>query len=140
MSKTYFTPEQEAELRSNPYTAYVNNNKVKFTLALKKLVVENVNKPGMTTRKCFAMAGYNTDLFPYEFFHAKLNQIRREAASPGGLKEPVIPKPKKPKRHGEAEYKALEKRIEMLEQEMEFLKKSQFIKRTGKMPPTSTSG
>ncbi|MCF0230362.1 MAG: hypothetical protein HUJ76_11815 [Parasporobacterium sp.] len=140
MSRTYFTDDQEADLRINPYTAYAAKNKVIFTLAFKKLVLENVDKPGMTTRKCFALAGYDADLYPNSFLHGMLTKFRREAASPGGLKEPVIPTPKVPKKHSEAEYKALEKRVEILEQEMEFLKKSQYLKRTGKIPPASTSG
>lgn len=129
-TRHYFTDEQKAELLSNPYTARVTNCGVTFTLAFKQLVIENIDKPGMTAAKVFDLAGYSRDLFSPAVKWYVVSSIRKEAASPEGLKEPKVVKQSTPKKkRSETEFKELQERVTLLEQQVDFLKKSQFLKR-----------
>lgn len=122
--KHYFTEEQKSELLSNPYTARVSNCKVIFTLAFKQLVIDNIDKPGMTAAKVFDLAGYSENLFSPEVRRYVVKHIREEAASPDGLKEPKEIRLSVPrKKHSETEFKELQERVSILEQQVNFLKK-----------------
>ena len=125
-SGRYFTDEERAELRANPYTAAVYEKKISFTVAFKKYVVEQYNKPGMTHAKIFESAGYRKELFPRSTMEGLIHRFLKEAESPEGFKEPKIPK--KTSSNTQKQLKAALDRIEILEQEMAFLKKSQFLK------------
>lgn len=136
-----YTEEEIQELLSNPYTARVTQNRVIFNLAFKKLMLENIDKPGMTLRKIFRMAGYRDELFTpraREYFGRK---VRDEAKSPGGLKEPVLPQKsgKSRKKQAVTELRELKERVMILEQQVEFLKKSQHIKSGGSLPHLGNS-
>lgn len=129
MEPRHYTDEEKAEILSNPYTARVTDCRVTYTLAFKQLVMENIDKPGMTARKVFQMAGYRDRLFEGRIMRYVVHQIRREAQSAEGLREPAIPKREHvKKKRPETEYKELLDRIELLEQQIRFLKKSQFLK------------
>ena len=139
----FFTEAEKAELLSNPYTFRVTDTSVKFTLAFKKYVMDNIDKPCMTSRKLFEAAGYKDAIINYHMRRNAIERFRREAASKTGLTEPKIPRraiSQAKKKHTETEYKELEKRVELLEQQIEFLKKSQML-REGKyhLPPTNSS-
>lgn len=124
-----FTEEEKIELLSNPYTARVSDSRVYFTLAFKKFVLESLGKPGMTHRKIFIEAGYRDGIFSRYTIKAYVNRFRAEAASPEGLKEPRPAKSTKHrKKHTETEFKELTERVRLLEQQIEFLKKTQHIK------------
>lgn len=119
-----FTEEERAELLSNPYTARVTNCRVYFTLAFKQFVMDNIDRPRMTSRKVFRLAGYSDNLFSSKSCRMTVLSIRREAASEQGLQEPRIPK-KQPsgKKRSETELRELQERVVILEQEINFLKK-----------------
>lgn len=128
-TRTY-TPEEKAELMNNPYTAYVTDHKVCFTLAFKQFILDAVDKSGMTYKEAFEAAGYRDELFSRKKRLYAVTSFRKEAASPEGLKEPKIRKQPTPrKKHTETEFKELQERVLLLEQQLEFLKKSQFLKR-----------
>ena len=63
MPKHIYTEAELTEIRSNPFTFSASPGKVVFTLAFKKFVLQNVDKPRMTIKKVFAMAGYPEYLF-----------------------------------------------------------------------------
>lgn len=137
----YFSDDQKAELLSNPYTARVSNCKVTFTLAFKQLVIDNIDKTGMTASKVFELAGYSKELFSPPVRRYVVNSIRQEAASPEGLKEPKPVKQYTPRRkHSETEFKELQERVSILEQQVNFLKKSQMLKNKKQAKPPTSSG
>lgn len=139
--KHHFSDEQKAELLSNPYTARVSNCQVTFNLAFKQLVIDNIDKPGMTAAKVFDIAGYSKELFTPPVRRYIVNCIRREAASPEGLKEPKPVKEHTPRRkHSETEFKELKERVSILEQQVNFLKKSQMLKSKNHSKPPTNSG
>lgn len=130
MSSTHhFTEEERAELLSNPYTARVTEYKAVFTLAFKQFVMEHIDLPGMTAAKVFRLAGYSDSLFTPKARRYTIRAIRTEAASEKGLQEPSMPKPHHHrKNHSDAEFKELQERVSILEQQVNFLKKSQLLK------------
>ena len=139
--KKHFTDEQKTELLSNPYTARISDCKVTFTLAFKQLVIENIDKPGMTAAKVFDLAGYSRDFFTPNVRRYIVNSIRQEANSEEGLKEPNIKKKYIPrKKHSETEFNELKDRVTILEQQVNFLKKSQMLKQKNhSKPPNNIS-
>lgn len=64
-----------------------------------------------------------------------------EAETPEGLREPARPKKSSAKKkHSETEFRELEKRVQLLEQQIEFLKKSRHLQETGQLiPPRNSS-
>ncbi|MFM1541113.1 HTH domain-containing protein [Helcococcus ovis] len=140
MSKRrYYTDEEKAELLSNPYTFRVTNITVKFTLDFKKFLIKEIELAKLSYPKIFAKAGYRKELFSYDQILNLVWKIKREADSEEGLQEPKLPKraPVK-KKHQATEVKDLEKRILILEQQIEFLKKSQFVRKHGQMLQDNT--
>lgn len=139
--KRHFSDEQKAELLSNPYTARVSNCQVTFNLAFKQLVIDNIDKPGMTAAKVFDLAGYSSDFFAPAVRRYIVSSIRREASSPEGLREPKLIKQHTPRRkHSETEFKELQERVSILEQQVNFLKKSQMLKNKSNSKPPTNSG
>lgn len=136
----HYTDEQKAELLSNPYTARVTDCTTVFSLAFKELVMSNIDKPGMTAAKVFELAGYSKSLFSPGIRRYVIQGIRKEAASPEGLREPTTHKESTPrKKHSETEFRELQERVTLLEQQVNFLKKSQFIKKRNHLkPPDNT--
>lgn len=137
----YFTEEQKAELLSNPYTSRISDCRVYFSLAFKQLVIEKTTKEGMSSTAVFRLAGYRDDIFSHDYKKHIVRQIRREAASPEGLKEPAPARQDTSrKKHSESEFRELEKRVQLLEQQVNFLKKSRHLKDTGQRIPPYSSG
>jgi hypothetical protein len=135
----HFTDEEKAELLSNPFTFQVTDCKITFTLAFKQLVLDEINKPGMSAAKIFQKAGYRLELFPGYRRRYYIRQIRQEAASEKGLQEPKPSRRKPPvKKHVSSQIKELEERILILEQQLNFLKKSRHLRTTGMLPPDNT--
>lgn len=136
----YFTEEQKAELLSNPYTFRVSDCRVYFSLSFKQFVMENIDKPGMNSTKVFRLAGYRDELFSHDYKKQIVKAIRKEAASPEGLKAP-IPQNRyvEKKKHQATEIKELQERVAILEQQIDFLKKSQHLRETGQLIPPNSS-
>lgn len=138
-SRHHFTDEERAELLSNPYTFCVSDCKVVFTLAFKQFVLREIDKPGMTSARVFQKAGYRRELFSDVQRRYTVRAIRLEAASEKGLQEPKPARKNTPaKKHASTQIKELEERIMILEQQIDFLKKSRHLRETGMMPPDST--
>ena len=127
--KHHFTEEERAELMCNPYTARVSDCKVTFTLAFKQFVLDNIDLPDMTARKVFRLAGYRDERFTPNVRRYVVQEIRREAASEKGLQEPApVKSVNHRKKHSETEFRELQERVAILEQQINFLKKSQQLK------------
>ena len=139
-AKHHFTDEERAELLANPYTARITECSVIFTLAFKQLVMDNIDLPGMDSRKVFRLAGYSDSLFTPNVRRYIVKAIRKEAASEKGLQEPPPCKVYTPrKKHSETEFRELQERVVILEQQINFLKKSQLLKKQDRlMRPTNT--
>ena len=128
-SKHFFTDKEKTEILSNPYTARMTNCRVYFTLEFKRLVMDNVDKPGMTSTKIFRLAGYDDKLFTTKLRLYNIKKIVAESKSPEGLQEANPPKEYSAlKKHISTEVKDLQDRVKLLEQQVEFLKKSQHLK------------
>ena len=135
-----YTDEEKAELMSNPYTFRVTDFKVIFTLAFKQFVLDEIGKPGMSSAKIFRKAGYRIELFSEPRRLYCIKRIREEAASEEGLREPKpVRKAPSEKKQTSTRIKDLEERILILEQQIDFLKKSRHLRKTGMLPPDNTS-
>lgn len=135
----FFTPEEKIELEANPYTFRVSDTRVYYTLAFKRYLLANVKKPGMTVKKVFENAGYRPGLITENAMHKTLAHFRREAESEEGLQDPTpLKKSSKRKDSQESQIKELEQRIAILEQQLNFLKKTRHLELTGELPPDDT--
>lgn len=138
--RRYFTDEEKAELLSNPYTARLTSCKVVFTLAFKQFVINHINDPGMTARKLFQLAGYSDSLFSPGVRRYIVSSIREEASSAKGLQEPSKGRSGSvKKKHSETEFRELQERVLILEQQINFLKKSQQLKKQDHFGSTSNT-
>ncbi len=137
----HFTDEERAELLANPYTARITECSVIFTLAFKQLVMDHIDLPGMNSRKVFHLAGYSDSLFSSDTRRYAVKMIRKEAASEKGLQEPTLGKSyNHRKKHSETEFRELQERVTVLEQQISFLKKSQLLKKRDRsMRPDNSS-
>ncbi len=61
--KVRFTEEQINLLSQNPYTHFVNENRIVFTVEFKEFFVDQMKNNGMTTRKILRAAGYDSSFF-----------------------------------------------------------------------------
>lgn len=122
-----FTPEQQDELRANPYTLSVNDRQIKFTVAFKRYLLNEYSKPGITLKKAFRNAGYDPDVLgPYRI-RSIINRIRKEAASPEGLREKVqksrLAEQDLTRKRQETAIRELQRELVKTQQELAFLKK-----------------
>lgn len=134
-----FTPQQVAKLESNPYTHTVSVYGISFTLAFKKFFVEQSQLPGMTSRKILSAAGYDPKIFSDNQVHGFRKRIMAEANSPEGLHEPHrLTNEEKlarfeakdlSKQKTDASIEELQKRLVHLEKQLEFLKKTEAIRK-----------
>ena len=136
-NRRHYTPEEQAELRNNPNTFNVMECKVVFTLAFKRFVVAE-RKKGTQIKEIFEKAGYREDIFSTNAKNKAVQSIMREAGSEQGLKAPQLPKKTAVKEHQATQIKELEKRIKILEQQLNFIKKTRYLAMTGELPPDDT--
>ena len=137
----HYTDEERAELLSNPYTARITECSVTFTLAFKQLVMANIDLPGMNAKEVFRLAGYSDSMFTPNVRRYVVAAIRKEAASEKGLQEPPPLKScNHRKKHSETEFRELQERVTILEQQISFLKKSQMLRKQDRsMRPDNSS-
>lgn len=137
-SSKEFTQSEVEELLLNPYVANVISSKIYYTKAFKEFFMEK-NGAGVRSVKVFEMAGFRTELLGKQRIYSMAKCIRREAASPEGLREPrcisqeaamerLAKQDLSEKRTAKA-IKELQERIVYLEQEIDFIKKIQILAR-----------
>lgn len=132
----HYTEEQQAELQSNPYTAYVTECTIKFTKAFKEFVLKELEK-GTKRKDIFKKAGYRIELFTLSQYASQIRSIRLEAASKEGLKETKLPAKESRAKQDRKRIRELEERVIYLEQAVDFLKKTHHLKKTGQLPPSN---
>ena len=129
-------PELKAELMCNPYTARVTDTNIVFTRAFKEYLLEEIRKPEVTLREAFNRAGYTQDIFTDARIWGIISRFRKEAASPGGLKEPRMPRKQEPaEQTAKGQVKDLRDRIDLLERQVAYLKKSQALREQERNTP-----
>lgn len=131
--KPAYTPEQVEILKSNPYTHYVSQYTLVFTLEFKQFFWEKLKEPGMNAPKIFRLAGYDTSMLTKSKIDRTLEGIKAEAASPDGLQPPHAKSEAErakafaakdlSRQRTEKSLKELQDRIVYLEKQIEFLKK-----------------
>ena len=131
-----FTQEQQEILRSNPYTEWVSAQRTHYTMEFKLFALKE-SQEGLSSIKIFEKAGYDPAILGKQRIYAALKNIKREAASPEGLKPSRGAK--QAKRFAEANLskhkdataiKQLQEQIVILQQEIEFLKKISILRRS----------
>ena len=131
-TKRKFTPEEIENLKANPYTLRVTEDRISYTLAFKEEFWK-LSLQGYTGTAAFRKLGYNTEVIGFERIHNTTKRIRRDAQSIGGLHEGnsggvYINRSRKSKTdssesQAEEATKRMQKEIVCLQQQMAFLKK-----------------
>lgn len=131
-TKRKFTPEEIKNLKANPYTLRVTEDRISYTLAFKEEFWK-LSLQGYTGTAAFRKLGYNTEVIGFERIHNTTKRIRRDAQSIGGLHEGnsggvYINRSRKSKTdssesQAEEATKRMQKEIVCLQQQMAFLKK-----------------
>lgn len=134
MTNKKFTQEEMDILRKNPYVVSVCPTKITYSLAFKKFALEQAQQ-GFKSTQIFPKAGFDPEMLGKPRMIAALKQIKREAASPEGLREPkgksreerlaAFAKENYEKKQTKVAIRELQKKIVHLEQQIEFLKKIQ---------------
>ena len=116
-------------LKQNPYTEWISEKRIHFTMEFKLFALKQIQE-GMTSVKIFEKAGYDQSVLNKQRMYSAIKNIKREAASPEGLKPPrgtkraeQFAKEELSKKRNSTAIKELQERIVYLEQEIEFLKK-----------------
>ena len=138
MAKMLFTPEEIEILRQNPYVLNVTSHRIVYTLAFKKLAVQEAAN-GMKSTEIFKRAGFDLEMLGKTRIYMALKLFQREAASPEGLRElreaGIKTKEERMAKFAQEDYskkqtkvaiRELQKKVIHLEQQIEFLKKIQF--------------
>lgn len=137
MSHREFTDDEMMTLLSNRYTAKVTPDTLTHTLEFKQLFMKEY-EAGTRIVDIYRNAGYDIEMLGRSRINHKSQKIRKEAASPDGLKpvrnvrEEQIAAFASRDLEKEEEVKAikeLQREITLLEQEVEFLKKILFLRK-----------
>ena len=136
-----YTEEQIAILASNPYTRSVNENRISFTVEFKRFLLEERKRTGKTWKELFRQAGYDPEIFGKHRMDSIVLMIRRQAASPQGLRE-TSGKPRKDvseKAQLRKTVRDLQEQVLILNQKIEFLKKTIAIDKSLELQRSDTT-
>lgn len=125
-----FTPEQREILQTNPFTLYVDEKRIRFTLEFKKFILKERETNGTPWKAVFRKAGYDPEILGDARITKAVASIRKEAASERGLHETMSKKALVKIDEKQKDKKAirdLQKEVIRLRQEIEFLKKIQML-------------
>lgn len=136
MADKKFTSDEMAQLRQNKYVLNVTPTKISYTLEFKQLALEKSAR-GVLSPAIFKEAGFDPEMLGKPRMYAALKAFKRQAASPEGLR-PSRKKSREDylsefakedynKKHTKVALRELQNRIVHLEQQIEFLKKIQFL-------------
>lgn len=135
-----FTPEQVEMLLSNPYTFDATESYISFTKEFKEFFYQKLLEKKFTTKEIIKLAGYDPEWFGSSRLDRIRQSIRKEAVSEEGFTNPKrrLSHEDKKKRadeeaakakDSEAKIKLLQDRIDHLEAQIEFLKKTALIRK-----------
>ena len=130
MEKNYFTDEQIALMKLNPYTKRVSKSSIKFTEEFKELFWKDYNTTSISKRSLFKKYGYDPEVlgikrmdgFVYGLRKEKLSEEERSKTRPP-LKERPSLNIDYSKMDPKEAIKLMETEMKFLRQEVEFLKK-----------------
>ena len=130
--KKLFTPEQQRELASNPYTLTVTDQQIKFTVEFKRYLLKALSDSSIRELQIFRNAGYDPDVLGRSRVDAIIRRVRKEAASEKGLRETATPRDKLleedlSKKRTATAIRDLQEEVIKLKQQIEFLKKIQIL-------------
>lgn len=131
-NKIPFTQEQKEALQRNPFTLSVNDYQIRFTVEFKKFLLSERKKNGTPWKEIFRKAGYDPDMFSQTRFDSIVRRIRKEAESSKGLHETASSKTllkKDERKQTQKAIKELQEEVLRLQQQVEFLKKIQMLKK-----------
>lgn len=133
MKSIPFTNEQVEILKQNLYTADVTAQRIRYTLDFKIFVMKQV-QAGLTSTNIFKKAGYDPEILGKQRIYMTVKNIKKEAASPDGLRSPRTVKQAErfaqeelSKKRTSTAVRELQERVIYLEQEIEFLKKTSLL-------------
>lgn len=123
-----FTKEQQEALRMNPYTLSVTDRTIKFTAMFKRLLLIEIEKPGVTQKQAFRNLGYDPEVLGRSRVTSTVKNIRAQAASPQGLHDPEayskrLAQEDLSRKKTEAAIRDLQRELLRTQQELAFVKK-----------------
>ena len=130
MSRKTFTNEEQELLRSNQYTYSVTPHTISFTKAFKEIFYEEYLR-GKLPSQILEKYGYPPKILGRRRILGISHNIRKQYESPEGLHEGALLKKKNLNEKAttsEEAIKDLQREVEYLRQEMEFLKKISSIR------------
>lgn len=138
MTNKRLTPEELEIVRQNPYVVSASSAKITYSLVFKKFALEQ-SRNGIPSPQIFLMAGFDPEILGKPRMYAAVKSFKREAASPEGLREPrgksreerldAHAKEDLAKKQTKTAIRELQDRVNHLEQQIEFLKKIQSLRK-----------
>lgn len=137
-NKKLFTPEQVEQLLSNPFTHNATPTTLIFTKEFKEFFYKQMTENNLSTPKIMKLAGYDPDMIGGARMDKFRMAVRHEAESPEGFQNPRKPSHEEQlkreaaeiekAKNTEAKLQALQSKVEHLEAQIEFLKKTAAIR------------
>lgn len=131
MSKHVFTDEQIKELNNNPYVISVTSKYVNYSEEFKKLFLKDYND-GMSPIDIFKKYGFDPDTLGEQRRHNFVKRIKRQSQRLDGFKDMRKVNSGRPRTKDvtpEERIQQLNHKIDILEQENDFLKRVRSINR-----------
>lgn len=130
-----FTAKQIAQLRNNPYTYKVTAKHISFTKEFKELFYQK-RQEGMSLRDIIVSLGYDPDVLGYDRIEGISYLINKAMREEGRFHEGTRPRnsildeddPEVTKEN----FRRMQHELQLLRQEMDFIKKISSIKDSGK--------
>lgn len=131
MSKKKFTPEQQQQLRNNPYTIRVTADVLSLSKEFKE-IFHKEDLEGNLPRDILQKYGYPAEMLGRERIWGITHCIRRQFEETGKFRDIRNPGAPQAEETSEEKIKRLEHQVNYLAQEVEFLKKISSIRTTRK--------
>ena len=133
MTKNYLTPNQQKELRKNPYVKAVSDKAITYTDEFKRLFITE-NEAGKLPREIFEEAGFNIEMIGITRVNKAADRWKTAYKKQGvsGLEDSrkfSSGRPLERELSLEEKYARLEAKTRLLEAENELLKKLDLLER-----------
>ena len=138
MTTRRFTQEEMDIIGQNPYVVNVNSVRITYSLAFKRFALEQARN-GMKSPQIFQTAGFDPEMLGKSRMYMALKNFKKEAASPDGLQEPkcksreeklaAFAREDLSQKQTKKAIRELQEKVVHLEQQIEFLKKIQSLKK-----------
>lgn len=131
MGTNYFSNEQIKELQHNPYVDKVSKKAITYSEEFKTLFLEEYSKGKLPTQ-IFKEAGFNHLVLGQSRINSFSKRIRKMAKRPEGVSDLRVQnsgRPREKERTPEAEIAYLRHQVALQKQQIDALKKTNFINR-----------